>query len=436
MLSSTSLHDFIGNGLRGSILTLILLFLALIAFLMLVSIPRSVIGSGELSSMRAARSVMHDTGGVILDLPVLEGQMVEKGDPILRFDTSALSAEREALATEIVVLSAERESLSASGDPVDFDQFSSNLHVLAKTYALEQDLKDQSTRAVAETAAKEQVVSQLQEQQQALRAEKNHRIRERKAKREEHALIKELISRRQPLVDQGYASKAEMNTIKIQEASLRGAIERLSADIDSLTSQINKADSEATRIPNELDIERLTRLSELSRQIADKNKRMTLVDQAIVKAVVTAPVSGQVIELHPNTVASYIGPGQKIAMIAPFNEDLIIDVKLEPRDIDLISPGMKAKVVFSAFPQRSLPEIITQIESVTNDVLIDPMTGRKYYNAKLRIPENIAALLTTENAQHMVSGMPVQVFVTVNRVTFFDYFTGPLRQSFHSAFRA
>ena len=103
MLSSTSLHDFIGNGLRGSILTLILLFLALIAFLMLVSIPRSVIGSGELSSMRAARSVMHDTGGVILDLPVLEGQMVEKGDPILRFDTSALSAEREALATEIVV---------------------------------------------------------------------------------------------------------------------------------------------------------------------------------------------------------------------------------------------------------------------------------------------------------------------------------------------
>ena len=122
-------------------------------------------------------------------------------------------------------MSAERESLSASGDPVDFDQFSSNLHVLAKTYALEQDLKDQSTRAVAETAAKEQVVSQLQEQQQALRAEKNHRIRERKAKREEHALIKELISRRQPLVDQGYASKAEMNTIKIQEASLRGAIE-------------------------------------------------------------------------------------------------------------------------------------------------------------------------------------------------------------------
>ena len=173
-------------------------------------------------------------------------------------------------------------------------------------------------------------------------------------------------------------------------------LKRLSADIDSLTSQINKADSEATRIPNELDIERLTRLSELSRQIADKNKRMTLVDQAIAKAVVTAPVSGQVIELHANTVASYIGPGQKIAMIAPFNEDLIIDVKLEPRDIDLISPGMKAKVVFSAFPQRSLPEIITQIESVTNDVLIDPTTGRKYYNAKLRIPENIAALLTTE----------------------------------------
>ena len=436
MQEKETFQEFVGQGPRAAAAMLLGLFIAALIFMNTAPIPRTVVATGAVASIREARAVLHDAGGVVASLPVLEGDFVARGDPIVTFNTGALAAERTALATEIIVLSAERESLltgdAAPGDTV----FSASLHDLAASFGMEESLRQEKARNIARLASDDQRTAQLEEETKSLEARKLRRILERNAKRDELSLLQDLIAMRSPLVEQGFAPKATLKELQIEEAELRGEVERLNSEIENLASEVVKAQSEAVRVPNELDFERFTRLADLSRQIADKKKRMLIVEQELAKAVVTAPVAGQVIELAANTVGSYAAPAQKIAVIAPLDEDLVINVKLHPRDIDRVTSGMSAKVVFSAFPQRALPEITTRLESVTNDVLIDEATGDQFYHAKLKIPDNIADILALEDAQTFVAGMPVDVFITVERMTVFDYLWAPLKQSFRSSFRA
>ena len=436
MIATQSLSEFFGAGSRVAAFGLLGLFILALVFMSTAPIPRTVVATGAVDSLRPARAVLHDAGGIVAELPVLEGEIVSRGDPILVFDTAALSAERTALGTEIVVLSAERESLLSNDATIREELFSAPLHALAASFDIEESLDQEAARIIAKNASENQLTAQLAEEQKSLEAEKLRRIRERNAKRDELSLLQDLIDMRRPLVAQGFAPKADLKQLQIEEAELRGEVERLNSEIARLASDIVKAQSEAVRVPNELDFERLTRLSELSRQIADKKKRMLLVEQGLAKSIVTAPVSGQVIELIAHTVESYVAPAQKIAVIAPLHEDLVINVKLNPRDIDRVLPGMSAKVVFSAFPQRALSEITTDVENITNDVLVDEATGEQYYQAKLRIPDNIAETLHLKEAQQVVAGMPVDVFITVERMTVIDYLWAPLKQSLRSSFRA
>ena len=436
MIMTRTLPEFIGRGFVYTAYGAVAVFVAAAIFLSAVPIPQSVIASGAVSSLRATRAVQHDAGGVILKVPVVDGQFVERGDILVEFDSTGLQAERTALATELVVLKAERESLlEASGGDRD-GAYSRALNALASSHDLEDNLALQSSRASAKSQVENELTAQLAARERSSRLRRDSLVAERRAKSDELALLQDLIARKAPLVDDGFASLADVNLLRIEEAALRGEIERLNAELVGVNGEIATIQSDAARIPKELALERLTRLAELSREIADKEMRMTRVRQALVKASVRAPLAGQVIGLSANTVGSFVAPAHNIAMIVPSHEELIIDVRLRPRDIDAVNAGMKAKVVFSAFPQRAMPEIVTTVESVTRDVLEDPATGATYYQARLKIPEQIFDSVPGARAEAIFAGMPVEVYITVDRAPILHYLAAPLRQSFRRSFRA
>ena len=436
MLSDTPFMEFVGRGAKGAVATLIAILCLIFLFVSLAPIPRSVVAQGSVSPVRASRTVQHDAGGIVDALPVLDGQFVNKGDLLLRFDTNALEAESVALATEIVSLSAEREGLIDKDDGALGRRYSSALRTLAVTYDLETDLILESERVSDKEKARTEVIEQLEGEILLLEERLASRISERSAKTDQHAILKELIQRKELLVDQGYASKVELNRLWIDEAALRSSIERLNSEISQTRGAITKARSDALRIPKELNVERLTRLAELSRQIADRRKRMAHVQQALARAKVVSPVAGQVIGLSVNTIGGFVSPGQTIAMIVPDGEELIIDVRFNPRDIDIVSAGMSAKIVFSAFPQRKIPEIEAEIESISTDVLTEPSTGQSYYHAKLKLSDEIAATLTQADAPAVLPGMPVDVFIPVRRTSILGYVWAPLKNSLRSSFKA
>lgn len=430
------LSTVIGKPLKASLLAITLVVGGLGVFLCGVPVPSTVIASGKITTLRSTREISHDRGGVIKSVKVLVGDNVTLGQPILELDQSVLNAELTALSTEIVVLSAERESLHSESIPESLSGYSSVLESLAEDYGLEENLVQEIERSKSKESARNNIIAQTQSERENLKTQLANSISEHRAKEDELALLRDLVSRKKQLQEEGYATAVDVGNLNIQEARLRGAVHRLSARINQLRGAIKKSRLDEERLPDEQNFERLTRLAQLSREVAEKKSQRKALLEAVSKSVVKAPVSGQVIELSVNTVGGFLPAGQPIIAIAPKNEHMLIEARLLPREVHSVAPGMSAKIVFPTFPQREMVELKAEIESIATDIITDERTGETYYLARLKIPQSILDAAMTNRERKVYAGLPVDVYVTVDRMPILGYLLKPLRRSMRQTFRA
>lgn len=125
--------------------------------------------------------------------------------------------------------------------------------------------------------------------------------------------------------------------------------------------------------------------------------------------MIAAPVSGTVVGLRFKTRGGVIQRGEPILDIVPANDDLLIDARVAPTDIDVVYPGLPAQVHLSAYAQRSLPRIEGKVRSVSADSLRDEKTGMSYYLARVEVDRQELSSLGMD--VQLVPGMPAEVLM-------------------------
>jgi len=434
-LFDTCLKDTIGKPLKLAIFAALAVIGSFGLFLSFVPIPSTVVASGAISTLRSTREISHNRGGVVKSINVFVGENVEQGQPLVALDQSVLKAELMALATEIVVLSAERESLLSTNTNQEFSGFSSHLKQLAAEYGLEESLLQETERNASKSNARSSIIKQVEAEHDSLNAQYASSSAEYQAKKDELSLLRDLISRKEKLQKEGFATLVEIGELKIKEASMRGAMQRLSVNITQLDGAIKKNELDVDRIPYEDNFDRLTRVALLSREVAEKKAQRETILEAIENSIIKAPISGQIIALSVNTVGGFLPAGQSVVAIAPIDEHMIIEARLLPREIHSVAPGLSAKIVFPTFPQREMLELKAEIESIATDIITDDRTGEVYYLARLRIPQTILENAVTKEGREIYAGLPVEVYLTVDRMTVLTYLLKPLSRSMRKTFR-
>jgi len=434
-LFDTCLKDTIGKPLKLAIFAALAVIGSFGLFLSFVPIPSTVVASGAISTLRSTREISHNRGGVVKSINVFVGENVEQGQPLVALDQSVLKAELMALATEIVVLSAERESLLSTNTNQEFSGFSSHLKQLAAEYGLEESLLQETERNASKSNARSSIIKQVEAEHDSLSAQYASSSAEYQAKKDELSLLRDLISRKEKLQKEGFATLVEIGELKIKEASMRGAMQRLSVNITQLDGAIKKNELDVDRIPYEDNFDRLTRVALLSREVAEKKAQRETILEAIENSIIKAPISGQIIALSVNTVGGFLPAGQSVVAIAPIDEHMIIEARLLPREIHSVAPGLSAKIVFPTFPQREMLELKAEIESIATDIITDDRTGEVYYLARLRIPQTILENAVTKEGREIYAGLPVEVYLTVDRMTVLTYLLKPLSRSMRKTFR-
>ncbi len=401
-----------------------------------VPVPQSVVVSGHVTTERATRNVTHDRGGVIRHIKVFEGEFVEKGDVILQFSDQILYSEREAVVTELIIFTAESESLKNTLNQDKAARFSPRIRRLADEYGLEEILMLEVDRRMKQELTAENISEGYKESKKSLQRQLRNSQSQFKAKQEEMFLLSSLRKRKYHLMQEGIVAKSEVEELEIQEAALRGDLKKIESELATINGEIIQINLKSDRLPVENDFEGLSRLAELTRAIAENQKRLVEIEKLIKASTVVAPISGQITNLSANTIGSYVTPAELIANIVPIHEALIIEADFPPRDSHAISTGMSAKVVFSSLPQRNMPELTAYVESVSKDVSKDDRTGLEYYKARLRIPPNVKNANLFHEEQQLYAGLPVDVYVIVDRAPFINYIFKPLSRSFRKSFRA
>ena len=401
------------------------------AWSVMTRIAGAIVANGLVEVEVNRQVVQHPDGGVIGEILIDDGDTVEAGDILMRFDDTLLRSDQSVIRGQLYEISARKSRLQAERDGADTITFDSLLTDASDPLA--QELMDgQQDLFVArhETIAREE--SLLQEKIQQIGEQIVGSDAQLAAFQSQKTLIEDELVDEQGLLDQGLSQASKVRSLQRESARLDGQIGELKATIAENKGRIAEIEIEVLRLGTNLREEAITTLRDLQFRQIELSESLRSIDETLQRLDVRAPASGIIFGKQFHTVRSVVRPADPILYIVPQDADLIITTKILSVHIDQVHVGQPASLQFTAFDMRTTPEISGTVTNVSPDVFTDDVTGESYYSAEI-LPDDTE--LEKLEGLDIVPGMPVQAFLKTADRTPLEYLLKPLTDYFNRAFR-
>jgi HlyD family secretion protein len=283
-------------------------------------------------------------------------------------------------------------------------------------------------RTTGRTGQKAQLrerVTQLNEEIAGLKAQEA-------AKDKEISLVeKELVGVRD-LYDKHLVQMARLTTLERDQARLAGERAQYIASRAQAKGKITETELQIIQVDKDLVSDVSKDLRETNDKIGEFVERKVTAEDQLRRVDIRAPQDGMVLQSTVHTVGGVITAGDAIMMIVPQSDDLQVEAKVNPQDIDKLQIGQKTLLRLSAFNQRTTPELNGLVTRVSPDVTTDQRTGQSYYTIRVSMPPDEVARLGDVK---LIPGMPVEAFVQTGDRTMMSYLIKPLSDQLMRAFR-
>jgi HlyD family secretion protein/epimerase transport system membrane fusion protein len=423
--------------IRGPLRTgmaLILVFLG--GFLVwgaIVPIAGGAVAPGVISPDGNRRIVQHLEGGIISALRVRDGDKVTAGQTLVVLESIQPRTVFNALQHQYYTLLAVQARLLAEQAGQEQVDFPAELLAALSNPDLRRIVEGQRLMFVVRRAAHEhrtqvlrQRIEQSREQIGALRAQLT-------SAEQQLVLIADELRGKEQLLRQGLVPRPEVLRLQRTQAEIQGRWGEHQGMIARAGQVIGETEMQILA----LDSERLDKVAEqfdkVRVELSSVTERLQASRDVLTRTVVTAPISGNVVNLRFMSVEGVIRPGEPILDIVPDEEKLLIDARVSPVDIDVVHIGLTAQVRLTAYSSRGLPRINGVVRSVSADRLVDQATSQPYYLARVEVDRE--ELERLGSAVELVPGMPAEVLIVRTERTMLRYLLEPFRDAFRRSFR-
>lgn len=372
--------------------------------------------------------VQHLEGGIVKEIIARNGDIVRAGDALLILDETQPLAQLEIANLQYLAMRAMEARLIAERDGLEQINFPTDLSAVAQNAQSEISSQTQVflTRKAAldgSVGVLEQRIGQLQSRLVGLRALQQ-------SKQDLADSFAEELRDVESLLVEGFADKNRVRELERNAAQLRGEAAELTASISSTEIEIGETRLQILQQEREFQNEVANQLAEVQTGLKDATERVTALRSIVQRTTITAPVDGIVNGMQIHTVGGVVPPGQPLADIVPQNEELIVEARISPMDIDRVAIGQEAMVRFSSF-SSSVPNIFGNVIHVSADALTDPNTGMAYYSARVEVtPDGLRDLGNLT----LIPGMPADVFISTGSRTLLQYMMKPISSAMARSF--
>ncbi|HEY4068143.1 MAG TPA: HlyD family type I secretion periplasmic adaptor subunit [Burkholderiaceae bacterium] len=372
-------------------------------------------GDARVISSRQLQLVQSLDGGVVSEILVKEGQVVEKDQLLLKIDeTRATSGVRES-AAQGFALRARQARLRAIAEGGAFQPPSSD-------GSPDQSRIVDEERRLYETRLSElNTMVSINEQQLAQRQQELSEMRSRKASAERTLdLNQQELSRTKPLLATGAVSEVDILRLEGAVSKARGDVEQSGAQI----ARVQAAIGEATRKIQETQ---LTFRNDARKELADVMGKLNALNEGAValtdkvdKSQIKAPLRGRVQRLLANTVGGVVQPGKDIVEIVPLDDTLLLEAKVMPRDIAFIHPGQAATVKFTAYDFSIYGGMAAEVDNISPDTVVDER-GNAFYLVRVHTTK-----VKFDEKMPIIPGMTAEVDVLTGNKSVMSYLLKPV----------
>jgi HlyD family secretion protein len=395
-------------------------------------ISGALIAPGSVVVDSNVKKVQHPTGGVVGEVRARDGDLVKAGDVVVRLDDTVTKASLAIVTKNLDGLWARAARLEAEQQGLDKIVFPKMLLDRADDPDVKNVMASEGklfeVRTFGRTGQKAQLrerVTQLNEEIGGLRAQEM-------AKDKEIALVeKELIGVRD-LYDKHLVQMTRLTTLERDAARLSGERAQYIASRAQAKGKITETELQIIQVDKDLVSDVSKDLRETNDKIGEFVERKVTAEDQLRRVDIRAPQDGMVLQSTVHTVGGVITAGDAIMMIVPQADDLSVEAKVNPQDIDKLQIGQKTLLRLSAFNQRTTPELNGVVTRVSPDVTVEQRTGQSYYTIRVSMPPDEVARLGDVK---LIPGMPVEAFVQTGDRTMLSYLIKPFSDQLMRAFR-
>ncbi|MEM8797097.1 MAG: HlyD family type I secretion periplasmic adaptor subunit [Pseudomonadota bacterium] len=396
----------------------------------------AVIAAGTFVVTGQNKIIQHLEGGIIRDIKVKEGDIVEEGQTLITLDETPAMANLRRLKLRFVRLKVMAARLRAEAEhrdqmtfPTSLDAFADDSEVAAILQSQTFAFKTNRNKLRSEVLVLERGIKALEARIEGGRAQLA-------AVHEQQEIYSEELFAKDKLVKEGYVAKTEMMRLTRAKANLRGEIGRLRADIGDSLERIERARAQILQITHETAQSAVNELHGILAELDDVGEQIRAARDVLDRLNIKAPVRGIVVRLRYHTPGGVIESGKSVMEILPVLDDLIIEAQILPKDIDDVLSGQQATVRLPGLNQRTTPTLTGNVIYVSADALPNERRSAQQlsdiYLVRIKLPKQEIAKIEAFNP---TPGMPAEVYIRTRERTFFSYLVEPIRDSMARAFR-
>ncbi|AIS15738.1 HlyD family type I secretion periplasmic adaptor subunit [Pseudomonas chlororaphis] len=404
--------------IRLTIWGIIGFFLFLLLWANFAVIDEVTKGEGKAIPSSKVQKIQNLEGGIVSELFVKEGQIVEAGAPLIRLDDTRFKSNVGETEADRLSMLLRVERLSAEIDNRELNFPADALEAAPGQAASEKSLYESRRQQLHDE------VGGLQEQL----IQKQQELREFTSKqaqyRQQLGLQRQEIAMSEPLVAQGAVSPVEVLRLKRAEVETRGQLDATTLAIPRAESAIKEVQRKIDETRGKFRSEALTQLNEARTELNKASATGKALEDRVSRTLVTSPVRGIVKQLMVNTIGGVIQPGSDMVEIVPLDDTLLVEAKIRPQDIAFLHPGQEAVVKFTAYDYTIYGGLKAKLEQIGADTITDEDKKTTYYVIKLRTDRS--HLGTDEKPLLIIPGMVASVDIITGKKSILSYLLKPI----------
>lgn len=395
-------------------------------------ISGAVIATGSVVVDSNVKKVQHPSGGIVGEVRVRDGDRVKAGDIVVRLDETITRANLAIITKGLTELMARKARLEAERDRAESvaipRDLAARMHDPDVADVVSSERKLFELRRSARAGQKSQLqqrIAQLEEEIVGLTAQQN-------AKAHEIELIKRELTGVKELWEKKLVQINRLTALEREATRLDGDRGQYIASAAQARGKIAEIQLQIFQIDQDVSSEVAKEMREIDAKIGEFVERKVTAEDQLKRIDIRAPQDGVVFQSNVHTVGGVISAGDPIMLIVPAADNLMVEARVDPKDIDQLQLGQHVVLRFSNFSQRTTPELNGTISRIAADTATDPRTGLSFYIIRVAMPpEEIARL----GDLRLAPGMPVEAFVQTGDRTMISYLVKPLHDQLMRAFR-
>jgi adhesin transport system membrane fusion protein len=387
---------------------------ALILWSAFAEIDQVARGDGKVIPSQKIQIIQSQDGGLLTDILISEGELVEINQLLVRLDATRFSSTLHENRVQYLGLQAKATRLKAIADDNPFTPDKELTDSIPEVLAQEKRLYESSIKEyeAEQGAARERLIQREEELGEATAF--------RDQSKRSYSLAGRELTLTKPLVSSGAVSEVEMLRLERDVSSLRGDLAQAESQINGANAAIKEARRNVEEVGLQFKNNIGEQLSKVTAEIERLKATSSGLSDRVKQTAIRSPVRGTIKRLFFNTIGGVVLPGDEVVEVVPLDDTLLLEARVNPKDIAHLFPGQEALVKFTAYDFVVHGGLKAMVEHIGADTVMDE-DGNPYYTVKVRTIESRLG-----EDKPIIPGMVAEVDILTGKKTILAYLLKPV----------